>query len=136
MDSKNLWQINFWNYDFLFYKTCIASFKMSFVQFLLFDYKVSIFQRKYRFFILKFLTWSFHMFIHFAPGLGHLGRFLSSTWVRQLKFWEFAWFRISWNLLKFEFIWTTFIFISSKGGPFEKIQKTYYLRLYIGFWFF
>ena len=37
---------------------------MSFVQFLLSDYKVSILQRKNRCLILKFLVWSFHMLIH------------------------------------------------------------------------
>ena len=47
MDSKNFWQINFWNYDFLLYKTCVAFFKMSFVQFLLSDSKVSIWQTLY-----------------------------------------------------------------------------------------
>ena len=35
---------------------------------------------------------------HLGPGLEHLGRFLGSTWDRQLKFSEFAWFRISWKL--------------------------------------
>ena len=39
---------------------------------------------------------------------------------RQLEFPEFAWFTILWNLSKFEFIQTTFIFIFSIW----KIQKT------------
>ena len=56
----------------------------------------------------------------FAYGLGNPGRFLGSTWDIQLKFSYFAWFRISWNLSKFELIQTTFISIISNGGPFEK----------------
>ena len=48
------------------------------------------------------------------------GRFWSSTWDRQLVFSEFAWFRISWNLSKFELIQTTLIFIFSKERLFEK----------------
>ena len=44
--------------------------------------------------------------------------------ILQMKILEFAWFRISWNLSKFQLIQTVFISIFSKGGPFEKMQKT------------
>ena len=37
------------------------------------------------------------------------GRFLGSTGDRQLKSLEFAWYKISWNLSKFELIQTTLL---------------------------
>ena len=62
----------------------------------------------------EFITWFHESWIyefffrkgpdHLAPGLGHLGRFLGSTWNRQLKFSAYAWFMIFWSLSKFELI--------------------------------
>ena len=59
---------------------------------------------------------------HLAP-LGHPGRFLVSTWDSQLKFSEFAWFGISWNLSKVESIQTTFIFIFLKEDFLKKPKR-------------
>ena len=39
---------------------------------------------------------------HLGPGLGHLGRFLGSTWNRQLKFSAYAWFMIFWIWAHFD----------------------------------
>ena len=61
-----------------------------------------------------------------AKGPDDLASCLGSTRYWQLKFSEFAWIRISWNLSKFEFIQTTFIFIFLKAM----------LRLCMVFWGF
>ena len=41
---------------------------------------------------------------YLGHGLGYLGKFLGSTWNRQLKFSAYAWFMIFWSLSKFELI--------------------------------
>ena len=61
---------------------------------------------------------------HLGPGLGNLGRFLDSTWDRELWLSEFACFGISWNLSKFDIVYTNFIFIISKGRTLRKNSKT------------
>ena len=58
-----------------------------------------------------------------AHVFGDLGRFLGST--SHILFSEFAWFRISWNLSKFEFIKATFITSRKKSQKSAKTRELF-----------